>query len=352
VKSWRPLWRFAALAALVHVQVVALMVLLAYRFAPRAVDLIAEQDTEPAAMIAIDDERVRQMLAEAEPEDRSEPTKPSGQVVTIPKPDRDERPEDAKFVAEYDSKVARETRRRGDGSEAYGSNADPGAPSETRSSAREQPSRPQRARGLLALRPGWPEPPRAPDPEVAVPPEGATWSEQQSEIAPAAGAPSRPERRRLSLALTSQQMDRALGGGTSDHLPDIDEGDETALNARSWRYATFFNRVKSQIRSHWHAGREYQKRDPTGQVYGQGVRSTLLRLHLHADGRLAEVALEKGAGLDFLDDAAVAAVRDAQPYSNPPPELVDSSGFIRFRFGFFFEVSGAPRVKVYRYSGL
>ena len=152
--------------------------------------------------------------------------------------------------------------------------------------------------------------------------------------------------------MTPQQIARALGGGTSDYLPDIDEGDDTGLNARSWRYATFFNRVKAQIRSHWHAGREYQKRDPTGEIYGQGVRQTLLRLHLFPDGRLAEVTLEKGAQLEFLDDAAVTAVRDAQPFANPPRELVDSSGFIRFRFGFFFEVSGAPRVKVYRYSGL
>ena len=53
--------------------------------------------------------------------------------------------------------------------------------------------------------------------------------------------------------------------------------------------------------------------------------------------------------VDFLDDEAVTAFRDAQPFPNPPPGLVDpDSKLITFRFGFYFEISGAPTFRVFR----
>jgi hypothetical protein len=57
--------------------------------------------------------------------------------------------------------------------------------------------------------------------------------------------------------------------------------------------------------------------------------------------------------LDFLDDTAVEAFKEAQPFINPPRKLVeDGHGFVNFQFGFFFEVSGAPRMKLFRYKSM
>ena len=57
---------------------------------------------------------------------------------------------------------------------------------------------------------------------------------------------------------------RALGSGTEDYLKDVDEGDDTCLNAKKWKFASFFNRVKQQVRDHWKPAEAYHRRDPTG----------------------------------------------------------------------------------------
>ena len=55
------------------------------------------------------------------------------------------------------------------------------------------------------------------------------------------------------------------------------------------------------------------------------------------------------SGVDFLDDEAANAMRNAGPFPNPPEGLVDpGSHLITFRFGFMFEVGSAPRIRVYR----
>ena len=89
---------------------------------------------------------------------------------------------------------------------------------------------------------------------------------------------------------SEEQLARAIGGGTQDALKDIDDGDETALNSKRWRFASFFNRVKRQVAEHWHPDEVYRQRDPTGAVYGRRNRYTELRVQLKPDGRLSNVS--------------------------------------------------------------
>jgi TonB family protein len=173
----------------------------------------------------------------------------------------------------------------------------------------------------------------------------------------AAGAPmSAPRTSNAAppaLVPSEQQIARAIGNGTQDHLKDIDEGNETALNAKKWKFASFFNRVKQQVRDHWRPAEEYRRRDPSGSIYGQKDRYTLLRVQLKPDGSLANVALETPSGVEFLDDEAIEAFKQAQPFPNPPKQLVEAtSGLIDFRFGFFFELSGSPHMKIFKYGNM
>jgi outer membrane biosynthesis protein TonB len=74
---------------------------------------------------------------------------------------------------------------------------------------------------------------------------------------------------------------------------------------------------------------------------------------LKADGSLSNVAVVHTCGLDFLDDTAVEAFKEAQPFINPPRKLIeDGHGTLSFAFGFFFEVSGAPKMKLFRYKSM
>jgi TonB family protein len=329
-------------AALLHLQVLALVGLYAYLRAPRQAD-IARANQEPIDITALDERESREIVqeldrraAEEKKKQEEQPTAP-GQVVDLPPPREEVTPKNARFAAEHDSSVAKETKRTGPPERARAAQANPGA-----LAMRAPPPRPPSIPGQAGI-PGGPPTPSGQSPETeATPPPGTPGQ---------AGRPSPPSPPRRSLMPTEQTLARALGGGTSDHLPDIDDGEETALNARKWKFASFFNRVKEQIRQHWHAAQEYQKRDPTGSVYGGRAHYTLLRVQLRPDGSLIDVRVEQPCGVDFLDDVAVAAVQQAQPFPNPPQQLVEA-GQISFRFGFVVDVSGEPRLKVFRYSSM
>ncbi len=42
------------------------------------------------------------------------------------------------------------------------------------------------------------------------------------------------------------------------------------------------------------------------------------------------------------------AFERAQPFPNPPPGLVENDSTVRFQFGFFLEMSGSPRMRLFR----
>jgi TonB family protein len=351
-----------------------------YFYAPRNADLAPGESID---ISTVDDETARKYLAEldkmeeqAKEEEKKKEieTKQSpGQVVDLPKPAEEQRPDNAKFASEYDSKVAKETRkygrfdlhsRQGDAAGEQEQSKPAAAPSPPPGAlAMRTPGRPSRPSPQApAPRPATQTPPSQneasppvpEDPEGALPPSSASERPVLTpQPSPPNGGPRVPPGASPALLPSQQQLARAIGSGTQDHLKDIDDGDETALNAKKWKFASFFNRVKAQVREHWRPADVYRRRDPTGSIYGNKDRYTLLRVQLKPDGSLANVVLETPSGVEFLDDEAIEAFKQAQPFPNPPPQLVDaSSGMIDFRFGFYFEISGAPRFKIFRYNSM
>jgi TonB family protein len=342
-------------ALLIHLQLGVMLGLLAYWKAPRNRDLSLDDaiavttlsdDASRALAADLDREEAERELRQADEqkkkEDEEKPN-PDRQVVDIPTPRNQSPPKEARYAAEQDSTVEKETHHKG----APEHKTPPPQPPQPTLLAMREPSPPTPAQRKGAMgAPGAEPQPSGQDPQTESLPRPAT-----------PGAPGAPPTRpappqAVSLMPSQQTLSRALGGGgTSDYLPDIDEGDDTALNAKKWKFASFFNRVKEQIRQHWHAAQEYAKRDPTGSLYGGKVRFTVLIVRLMPDGSLADVSLERPSGVDFLDDVAVEAVKEAQPFPNPPQQLVDrAAGKISFRFGFVVDVEGETRLKVYRYS--
>ncbi len=281
-------------------------------------------------------------------------------------PRREQRPDDARFAAEYDSTVAKETRKFGKFDEKSQQGDATGAvrprppQSEPKSDGRLAMREPTLGRALRA--PGAPAPAvkgqapgsrygAVPDP-AGTPAEGGlpqlggdTPPPRQATGGGASSSGSSP-----SLTPTEQQLARAIGGGTQDALKDIDDGDETALNSKKWRFASFFNRVKKQVAEHWHPEEVYRRRDPTGAVYGHQNRYTLVRVQIRPDGTLANVSLEQPSGLEFLDDEAIEAFRQAQPFPNPPRQLIERSGLINFGLGFLLDLNGATKMRWFRYN--
>jgi hypothetical protein len=383
--------RWVALALLIHAEIGGVIGIALYFWAPRQADVDARRReaatrAEPISVSTMDDDTARKIIADlerqeekaklAEVKKEEESVKAPGQVVDLPRPREERRPDHARFAAEYDSWVEKETKRYGkfDPSSQQRHNGATEAGRRNQPALTPNPSDFPASPGPLAMRTPSEERrsqfPRQRTGEPAPRVEGPGSDEQMPSDPDGAfshrGGGARPTPPRTEaeeetggkpglygLVPSEEQIARAVGSGTQDHLVDIEEGGETALNTKRWKYATFFNRVKERVREHWKPADEYQRRDPTGKIYGAEDRYTLLQVSLKADGSLANVSVAHTCGLDFLDDTAVTAFKEAQPFINPPRPLVEAGrGTVTFGFGFFFEVSGAPRLKLFRYKSM
>ena len=143
------------------------------------------------------------------------------------------------------------------------------------------------------------------------------------------------------------RMQTLTSRGSADdaliHLPN--EGDETLLNARKYRFWSFFQRLKDQVRPHWTPNEALRRRDPSGRAFCCSDRLSVLHVVLDGAGNLIEVSTERSSGLKFLDREAERAFRRAQPFPNPPSELLEANQ-LEFEFGFLLEFrNGMPLMK-------
>ncbi len=146
-----------------------------------------------------------------------------------------------------------------------------------------------------------------------------------------------------------KHLDMVTGAPANDYLKDLPKGEETLLNSKEFRYATFFNRVKRGVSDQWNPGEVYLRHDPYGNIYGVKDRYTVLNVVLDSEGHLSDVSVARSSGVGFLDDEAVHAFELASPFPNPPEGLLENDGSIRFQFGFFFEIGDRPKIRAFRF---
>ena len=141
-----------------------------------------------------------------------------------------------------------------------------------------------------------------------------------------------------NLKPTEEVLERAMGGGSVDHLEDVENGDETSLSSKRWIYASFFNRLKRQVAQNWDPNSVWRRADPTGTVYGNKTRITEVRVSLSPRGELAKILVIGPSGSVELDEEAMRAFRVAAPFVNPPEGLVQKDNLITFGFSFYFQL--------------
>ena len=137
----------------------------------------------------------------------------------------------------------------------------------------------------------------------------------------------------------------------NDDLRGLEEGDETLLNSRSFRYAGFLNRVKETVGRIWvrEVQDAAQRHDPTGAMYSYKDRRTVVEFSLDRAGELKDVHITLSCGVDYLDRTAVEAFRRAERFPNPPPGLLGDDGMMRLPFAFtLLAATGGFLVTKYR----
>jgi TonB family protein len=266
------------------------------------------------------------------------PVDPEGRVVELDRLQDERPPEESDFLSEFDSRVDQQTKAPTGRARPGDPGAQPGDRPDASSSQQHQPSSSTAQALSLGQRMG------------TEAPEGSDQGMTSPSSEPGASQAQRDSRSIAGLRGSSSTLHRALGSqGSYDDLREIEEGDETLLNSRRWRFASFFNRLRDAVAQHWHPETLHAARDPDGRVSGTKTRITRLRIRLNPDGSLSRVLVEQPCGVDYLDEEAIRAVRAAQPFNNPPPQLVDpATGYIEFGFGFIFEIHG--RGRIFRYS--
>lgn len=348
---------------------------------PRAVDQLPPIDPEPLLEELRQQEQPEkppELAKPAEPEPPAPPPPPPpqrpAQVVEVAKPTTEQAPDNARFLSEHDVAVKKQTVARGSVHEPMVARSKPeeltpkdspkeAAVKELATTPPGQNPRAPEAPGALAMRaPGAVAPAEAAQqakargdqagergPLVAdgfIPRRGDGFIEQQKrdpgeltrgQGGGGGGAPQVP-----NLTPSAEALERALGGGSVDHLEDVDSGDETSLSAKRWVYASFFNRLKRQVAQNWSPASVWRRTDPTGTVHGFKTRVTEVRVSLAANGRLQKIVVTSPSGVEELDEEALRAFRAASPFPNPPDGLVAKDGLITFAFSFHFEI-GAPR---------
>lgn len=169
-----------------------------------------------------------------------------------------------------------------------------------------------RARGPVAVRPSPPVPSgQEPGVRSSAPPASSL------------SAPANPGDVRPPLPLLSAQslekFTRAVPEARSEASRSI------TMDTQELKYLTYLARVREKVESAWEYPRLARHEGWQGNLY---IRFTIRR-----DGRLGPVTLLRSSGYRVLDDAALAALRDAIPFDQFPqaweePDLTITGNFI------------------------
>jgi TonB family protein len=314
------------------------------------------------------------------PEEKKPEKRPEGQVVDVAPGNNEESP-DAKYLAESSNTVKKETRAKEQ--TAHYRNAMPQrtapqanpnagqaqAPKQGGNNGLGDDDRPlseagkkaalelpdARRRNEIALKTDPNEPGPGLDVKNRTQSDEMVGNSKRLRIQPGTsagdeqGSSGRTGSPGMAALMPSQAvMDKVIGAAPNDSLREVEEGDGTFLNTREWKYASFFNRVKQSVGLHWNPNMQLQRRDPTGGTYSGRDRFTLLAVVLDERGQVTEVTVKKSSGLDFLDMEAISSFQKAQPFPNPPSGLLDGDSRVKFEFGFFLEMGGGPRMRLFR----
>jgi TonB family protein len=300
--------------------------------------------------------------------------KMKGQLVSLPKPEDGRAPlKDTKYLAEFDSRVEKETRAKdasafnknalnttvkegrkdsaGEGapalSEKPGEAGEGGGKTELRKKqAMELPSKDrtaalhakEAANGTLRNRESSDEV-KGKGRKLAMAQPGRDAQSSNVGEGPSGAKPGLPG----ELAPLKLKLDQPIGaagpiegGPMADELRDVEEGNGTFLNARGFKFASYLNRIKETVGRVWAQKVQdaQMQRDPTGRIYGLRDRRTIVEYVIDKDGEVKDVHVEASSGVQYLDEVAVDAFRQVERFPNPPAGLIQADGLVKMNFSF------------------
>jgi TonB family protein len=254
---------------------------------------------------------------EPEPTPEPEPEELDGQLVEIPPPKNQTPPQDADYVAEYNSTVPKETRTAGYRvnpevlANIY-SREDKVAMENTPDVGATESSSGATVGNLDTFEPG----PGAPRSTI---PSPYTVTNKPGVAAPTIGSSG----------------DAMIAGAPQNDRLNEALGDQVALNARQLIGAEYFNRIRRLVNYYWVQNLENL---PVGTVISKSSYRTVVEVVVTAEGLLESVIVTDESGSTVVDRCLLDAIRVAAPFPNPPEQLVARDGRV-YLPDFDFEVN-------------
>lgn len=154
-----------------------------------------------------------------------------------------------------------------------------------------------------------------------MPEQGVSVSKHSSSTAPTShGTESRPGNARgvkksgLPVPSVREKIfDKTVIGDIAKRETEKEGGERTfTFNVKEMRYLGYLQRLKERIESIW----IYPYDAATRGIYGD----LIIKFTIKKNGELGEVELMRTSGFKSLDDAALRALRDAEPFWPLPDE--------------------------------
>lgn len=243
---------------------------------------------------------------EPDPEPEPEPEL-SGQIVDVAPPLEEERPEEARFLAEHDQVVEEETR-----SERFLVNPEVLAPVFSKEAS-------VRAEDIE-------------DVNVEEDSTGATVGNDRFDPATdgrLAALPSewtRTNREGIQAPRMASHTESQLAGAPSNDRLDVKVGLATQLNTKEFLYAAYLNQIRRIVSFYW--DQNLSNLPPNVRLY-KSEYTTAVHAVLTREGALSAIVVAEGSGIQELDAAVTLAFALAVPLPPPPEGMLDSDGLAR-----------------------
>lgn len=147
----------------------------------------------------------------------------------------------------------------------------------------------------------------------------------------------------------SQQNNRQLQvqleeSAISEYIPEVKQGGFTSLNTDQFIFYTFYARINEQIRNRWVQNiRDFTNQNPPMVLdrLSRANQVTEIEVLLNSEGNYVKSIIHRKADHPGLDQAVAKSFVMAQPFQNPPLEIVEKDGYIHLRYS--FHLTWSPR---------
>ena len=121
------------------------------------------------------------------------------------------------------------------------------------------------------------------------------------------GMPRTTRDKLFDRGIIGDAAEKGPGGGVKGKKDDA-----ITFDTNEYRFAGYMRKLKEKIESIWEYPADARKRNLYGDLR--------IKFTIRKDGRLASIELERTSGYKSLDDAAIKALKDGEPYWPLPEE--------------------------------